>query len=386
MMSVSRRLKVLLLIDTVTTSGGAERFAVALATHLPRERFEVWMCSSRDAHPEALALLADAGVHHVNLGRTGKLDVHRLGGLIRLLRTGRFDILHAQKFGSNLWGSLIGAACRTPVIIAHEHSWSYEGEPLRRWLDGQVIARFSQRFVAVSNRDAERMVSIEQVPAEKVVMIPTGYIPRPDSGTDLRAEIGIDGSTPLIAAVALLRPEKALWVLLDALPAVLDSAPDAHLVIAGDGECRDELVAHAGRLGLSERIHFLGLRDDAEEVLRAADVAVICSDREGSPLVASECFAIGTPLVATAVGGLVEMIEDGVTGRLVPRRDPAALAAAIAGLLADPEARDRIAAAARERSVDIDTVAARVAELYETLAAEHGLIAAPAPPVDPVTA
>ena len=373
-MTVKHRLKVLSLIDYVSVSGGAERFAVALATHLPREDFELWMCSSREADREALSLLEGAGIRHVNLDRQTKFDVYRLAGVARLLRKERFDILHAQKFGSNLWGSLIGAACRTPVIIAHEHTWSYEGEPVRRWLDGHVIGRLATRFVAVSSQDAQRMMSIEHVPADKVVTIPTAYIPRPPTGNDVRAEIGVSPSTPLLAAVAVLRPQKALSVLLDALPAVLATVPAAHLIIAGDGESRAELERQCRRLGLTQQVHFLGLRRDVEEILGAADIAVISSDYEGTPLVAYECFASGTPLVATAVGGLVDMIEDGVTGRLVAPRDSPALAAALVDLLEDPGSRRRIADAAREHSVvQIDDVAMRVADLYRSLAVERGL-------------
>ena len=372
-----RRLKVLLLIDYVGVSGGAERFTVGLATHLPRDRFEVWICSSRAAEPEALSLLEQAGVHHVSLGRRGKLDVHRLGGLARLLRREPFDILHAQKFGSNLWGSLIASACRTPVIIAQEHTWSYEGQPARRWLDGHVIGRLATRFVAISAQDADRMVTVEHVPAAKVTLIPSAYVPRPSSDTDIRAELGITTSTPLLAVVAVLRPQKALSVLLDALPRVLEAAPEAHLVIAGEGECHAALTEQSERLGLAEHVHFVGRRTDVEDVLAAADVAVISSDYEGTPLVAYECFANATPLVATAVGGLVDMIDDGVTGRLVPPRDPFALAEAIIGLVNNPEQRRRIAAAAAQSPalVRIDAVAQRFGELYDTLAAENGVTA-----------
>jgi glycosyltransferase involved in cell wall biosynthesis len=378
-MASARRLKILLLIDSVHVAGGAERFALALATQLPRDRFDVWMCSTRAADPAAIALLEEAGVGHLNLARRrGGLDLRRFSELIALIRRERFDVLHAHMFGSNLWGSLIGTLCRTPVIIAHEHTWSYEGQPVRRLLDGMVIGRLVTRFVAVSALDAERMVSIEHVPREKVVMIPTAYIPRPRAGTDVRAEIGVDPATPLLAAVAVLRPQKALSVLLDGLPTVLASVADAHLIIAGDGPCREELMQHVQRLGLTERVHFLGRRTDVEEVLQAADVAVISSDYEGTPLVAFECFANGTPLVATAVGGLVALIEDGVTGRLVPPRDPPALAEALLELLGDSALRARLAATARERSVvSMDTIVERVAELYETLAARRGIIAEP---------
>ena len=388
-MTVARRLKVLLLIDTIQITGGAERFAVALATHLPQDRFEIWMCSSRTADPAAAALLDQAGVRHLNLGRRGRPDLGPFSKLIALIRRERFDILHAHMFGSNLWGSLIGTLCRIPVTIAHEHTWSYEGQPVRRMLDGLVIGRLVTRFIAVSPLDAERMVAIERVPPEKVVMIPTAYIPRPPAGTDVRAEIGIDITAPLLAAVAVLRPQKALSVLLDALSIVLASAPATHLIIAGDGPCRDELVEQAERLGLAARVHFLGSRSDVEEIIRAADVAVISSDYEGTPLVAFECFANGTPLVATSVGGLVAIIEDGVNGRLVPPRDPTRLAAAIVEVVTDRALQERMAATARERSVvAIDTIAERFAQLYESLALEQGITAAFAgsPPARPLSA
>jgi glycosyltransferase involved in cell wall biosynthesis len=287
-------------------------------------------------------------------------------------------------FGSNLWGSLIGSLCHVPVVIAHEHTWSYEGDPVRRWLDGHVIGRLATRFVAVSAQDAERMVSIEGVPAERVVMIPTAYIPRPPLGTNVRAEIGIGTATPLLAVVAVLRPQKALSVLLDAMPQILHSVPDAHLVFAGDGPCRADLVEHAQRLGLVDQVHFLGHRRDVEEIIKTADVAVMSSDYEGTPLVAFECFANGTPLVATSVGGLVALIEDGITGRLVPPRDPDRLAAAIVEVITDRVLQERLAATARQHSVvAIDTIVERFVELYESLARERGVITSFAGPTAP---
>lgn len=371
-----RRLRVLFLIDRVGDTGGAERAAWALAMHLPRDRFEVWMCSTRHAHPVAVAALTESGVRHVNIGRRSKWDVHRLAALVALVRRERFDILHAHMFGSNLWGTLIGRACGVPVLLAHEHTWSYRGNPLRKWLDGRVIGRLATRFIAVSSLDAERMVSVEHVPAEKVVMIPNAYVPRPGSvGGDLRQELEIADDTPLVAAVSLLRPQKALSVLLDAFPRVLEAVPDAHLIIAGEGPCRGELEQQTRELGLTDKVHFLGRRRDVDAILSAADVAAMSSDFEGTPLVTYECMANRTPLVATAVGGLLDIIEDGRTGMLVAPRDPSALAAALINLLTDPVRRERIAAAAAERLEDFTLEAAvrRYARLYVTLATESGL-------------
>jgi len=364
------RVRILFMIDYLVDSGGAERFALGLATHLPRDRFEVWMCSTRSVEPETAAVLAQAGVQQLHLGRRSRWDVHRFAKLVALVRRERFDIIHSHMFGSNVWGSLIGRLCRVPVIIAHEHTWSYVGHPLRKLIDGHLIGRLATRFVAVSSFDAERMVSIEGVPAEKVVTIPPGYVPRPRSlDGDLRGELGIDSSTPLVAVVAELRPQKALSVLLEAFALVLDLVSDAHLAIAGDGDCLSKLQQQAVALGLQDRVHFLGRRNDVDSILSASDVAAMSSDYEGTPLVAYECIANHTPLVATAVGGLPDIIEDGRTGVLVPPREPLALANALVGLLLDPVRRDHMADAAAERldEFTIDAVARRFAALYTML-------------------
>jgi glycosyltransferase involved in cell wall biosynthesis len=366
----ARRRRVLYLIDYASSTGGAERFAVGLATRLPQDRFEPWLCATRSTDAVAAAALDAAGVARVTLGRRAKWDVHRLGGLVRLLRSRRFDVLHTHKFGSNLWGTLIGAGCRVPVIVAHEHSWSYEGNPVRAWLDGRVIGRLADRFVAVSKADGDRMLSVEHVPAEKVVVIPNGYIPSPGTtDTDVRAELGLAPQQPMIAIAALLRPEKRIDVLLEAHARVRAQVPDARLVIAGDGECRPELEARARALGLDGGVSFLGARTDIDSLLRAADVGAMSSDREGSPLMAFECMASRTPLVATRVGGLPDVVEDGRTGLLVPRRDPAALAAALTGLLTDRPRLARMSAAAGDalEGYTIDRTVARFADLYDTL-------------------
>lgn len=365
------RLRILFLIDFASMTGGAERFAIGLAAHLPRDRFEPWLCATRSADDAAVGALEAAEIPHVILGRRAKWDVHRLARLAMLMRQHRFDILHTHKFGSNVWGTLVGRACHVPVVVAHEHTWSYEGEAVRAWLDGKVIGRLANRFVAVSSADARRMVTHEGVPAEKVIVIPTGYVPSARAlDGDFRVELGVAPDTPLIGIAAILRPQKRLDLLLEAHARVLVTIPSAHLIIAGDGECRTALERRASELGLHGRVHFLGVRLDVDRVLRAVDVAALSSDYEGCPLFAFECMATDTPLVATAVGGLPDIVENGRTGLLVPRRDPKALADGLASLLADPERRAAIASAARDRlpQFTIDATAARFAELYETLA------------------
>ena len=145
-------------------------------------------------------------------------------------------------------------------------------------------------------------------------------------------------------------------------------------MIAGEGPARAELEARADALGVRDRTHFLGARDDVLAILDALDVAAISSDCESTPLVALESIAAGTPLVSTGVGGPPEFLADGESALLVPPRDPAAMAAAIASLLADAELRGRLAAAAG-RVLDrfsVGRVAGMHAALYERLIADAG--------------
>jgi glycosyltransferase involved in cell wall biosynthesis len=364
------RLRVLYLIGFLAPDGGAERFAFGLATHMPRDRFEPWFCAPRGADPAVLEQLASAGIPFVDLGRRAKWDAHRLTGLPRLLRAHRFDILHSHMFGSNLWGTLAGRACHVPVVIAQEHTWSYRGNPVRAWLDGHVIGRLASRFIAVSSTDADRMVSIEGVPRKKVAVIPTAYVPRPNVSTgDLRAELGVRPDTPLYGTAAVMRAQKALSVLIEAHEILLRSVPDAHLVMAGDGPCRAPIERQVAERGIGDSVHMLGRRDDVDSIIRALDVAAMSSDYEGTPLFALECMANRTPLVATAVGGLKDVVDDHRTGLLVPVRNPQELAGAVRDLLWDPARRERLVRAAETKlgSYTIGGTAARFADLYETL-------------------
>lgn len=365
----------LFLIRRLGDGGGAERFTLGLATTLPRDRIEPWVCVTRSATEVARRTLREADVPFVVLGRRTRWESHRMLGLARLLRREHFDVLHSHMFGSNLWGTLIGRLAGVPVLIAHEHTWSYEGQPARVWIDANVIGRLTTRFVAVSSADAHRMVEHEGVTAEKVVVMPTAYVPSHSVDGDVRSELGIGHSVPLIATAAILRPQKAIDVLLDAFALVLERVPSAHLVIAGDSppasriQLLETLKARARDLGIDRSVHFLGARTDVDAILRAADAAALSSDYEGSPLFVFECMAHGVPLVATAVGGVPDAIEDGVSGVLVPQRDARALAGALSELLTDPARRATLSAAGRQRlgEFTIASVANRFADLYEDL-------------------
>jgi glycosyltransferase involved in cell wall biosynthesis len=369
-----RRLRVLFVLNHLSSQGGAERFVAGLAMHLPRDRVEPRVCSTGHGEDQVVQALEQQGVPHTNLERSSRWQVHRLFPLAAMICRHDFDVVHTHTFGSNVLGSVIARACRVPVVIAHEHTWSYRDDRVRMWLDGHVVGRLADRFLAVSELDRKRMITLEGVPPDKVVVMPTGYIPRtlPVPDQHIRAQLGIPLGLPLVCTAAVLRKQKALDVLLDAHAILLDRLPDAHLVIAGEGECRAALEGQIERLGVRESVHLVGKRPDVDAVLQASDAAALSSDWEGLPLFVFECMAAGTPLVATDVGGLPEIVQTGRSGILVPPRNPPALAQALATVLSDRALARRLAFAARQRLDEfrIENVAERFAAMYEELAFE----------------
>jgi glycosyltransferase involved in cell wall biosynthesis len=367
-----RRLRVLYVIDYLDMIGGAERLVTGLALNMPHDRIEPWVCSTRVGDPVPVATLTKSGIPHIDIKRRSRFDLAGLRRLAALVRRERFDVLHAHLFGSNVWGTLIGRACGVPVVLAHEHTWAYDNK-VRVWIDGHVIGRLATRFLAVTDADRDRMIAVEGIQADKVLVMPVPYVAHTGSATtDIRAELGLDPAVRLIGVATVMRKQKALDVMLDAYARLLSDLPGVHLVLAGDGPCRNEIEAQIERLGIQSCVHLVGRRNDVDAILRQVDVGAMSSDFEGMPLFARECIAAGTPLVATAVGGLLDLITNEETGLLVPPRDPGALASALRRVLTDRSLAERLASTATERGSDLDTaaVARSYADLYERLVAE----------------
>jgi glycosyltransferase involved in cell wall biosynthesis len=384
------RVHVLTLIDHLVTTGGAERLALEIATRLDPSRFRSTLCASRfaptstisDDERQTLARVQESGIGFLALGRRRRASVWPWSRLAAYLRRERVDVLHAHMFGSNVWGTVIGRLARVPVVVAHEHTWSFEGQPLRRMLDRELIGRFADAFIAVSRDDRRKMIEIERVPAARVRFVPNGIASRaPSPGADLRAELGL-GPGPLIGAVGTLRAQKAYEVLIRAVAVLRSRNPDLRLVIAGGGPEREPLERLIGELGLADVVKLLGRRLDVPDLLAGLDVAVCSSAFEGSPLSVMEYMEAGLPIVATRVGGVPDLIDDGVHGLLVEPGDPQALALAIEELLRDRERAREMGARARERrrrEFDLDVMVANFEALYlELLTAGRKTNPAPA--------
>lgn len=356
--------------------GGAERLTVELASRLPARGYRVTVCTTRDdADDDAFRRhqrdrLAAAGVELASVGRRRRLDSVKMRRLPELLRRGHVDVLHTHLYGSNLWGTVLGRLAGVPAIVAHEHGWSYRPST-RRWFDGQVIARLSSAFVVGSASNRTHMIVLEGVAPEKAVLIPNAFFPRDEHGGDLRRELRVDDRALLVGTVAKLRREKALDLLLAAFVRVRAEIPHARLVIAGDGVVRRELEGQARELGIADATFFLGAREDVDTILRALDISVVCSDFEATSLFALEAMTHGSALVCTEVGGLRELLTDGMDGVLVPPRNAAALGQAIVTLGRDADQRARLVrvAAQRAEAFSADTLVDRYDRLYRSLAA-----------------
>lgn len=358
-------------------SGGAEGFARLITVHLDRDRYRRTLCVTREPDDpvdevQTRRELADAGATLLKLGRRHRGDLAPFVKLVRFLRSENVDVLHAHKFGSNVWASVLRGAGQVPVAIAHEHTWSYEGQPVRRMLDRRLISARCDRMVAVSALDRRRMIEIEHIDPRRIVIVPVGIPERHATGHDVRAELGIPASAPVVVSVGHLRAQKAFEVLLEAAVALRTSAPSLRVLIVGDGPQRPRLEQLIDSLGLCDTVLLLGVRRDVMDVLEASDVAVCCSDFEGSPQAVIEYMAAGKPVVATRVGGLPDLVEEGITGLLVEPRSPARLAQAINDLLAQTDrAREMgIRGAERQRAeLTIDVTLRRLEDLYAELLA-----------------
>jgi glycosyltransferase involved in cell wall biosynthesis len=172
--------------------------------------------------------------------------------------------------------------------------------------------------------------------------------------SEVRRELGISDDEVLVGTVANFRREKAYEDLLAAAAVAVERSPRLRFVSVGQGPLESEVRQRAAALGLGERFTFLGYRDDAVRIISGFDVFTLSSRHEGLPVSLMEAMALGTPVVATAVGGIPQAVTDGVEGRLVPVGDPQVLAQALVEIAADPDERHRFGAAALARSDEFD--------------------------------
>lgn len=369
-----RPVRVTTMIDSLL-AGGAERVAVELACGLDRERFDPHVLVTRGDGP-LLALLEAADVPCTMLGRDVPFEVGAWRRAHRHL-VENADLLHSHKFGSNAWGALLARTARLPLVV-HEHNFSERPSATRRLVDRRWIARTASRVLCVSDSvaDVERACG---VPERLIDVVPNGVRlgaawPRGAA----RAELDLPAASFTIGIVGRLRPEKAHEVLLHAVARMAHGGRDVRLCVVGDGPRRVELQLLAARLGIDGRVTWAGERRDAATLAAAFDAAVVCSHWEGLPLAALEAMAAAVPLVATRVGGLPLLLEEGA-GVLVPTADAGAIALELSRLMDDERHRAAVGAAGRDRveaHYSFESMVRRVEQVYVHVLRDVGRAAA----------
>jgi len=290
--------------------------------------------------------------------------------LRRLMRARRVSVVHTHSSVDSWLGAIAARSLGLPVVRSRHVSIPI----LRR---RALVYRLADRIIT-SGDGVKAIVRAAGVPDDRIVAISAGLDPERFhagvSGAGVRAEFGLAG--PLVGLVANIRGSKGHRFFLDAAVSVRRALPATRFMIVGDGVGFDDVQRRVRELELQDTVIMTGFRRDIPQVLAALDVLVLPSIRsEATPQVIPQALAVGTPVVATAVGGIPEIVRDGVTGRLVAPADADALARAILDLLRDrPRARALAAAGAalvRERFTAATTMAATTA-VYEELLAAHG--------------
>jgi len=291
--------------------------------------------------------------------------------LTRILSAGRYDLVHAHGLRAGMDGVLAARRAGVPAIVTlhnlllQDVSGGFRTRAFR-WVEPFVVRASAKTFVP-SEEMSGALTTGSNLPAGRVEVLyaGTGEAPTPRRGrAEVRSELGMSEDDRLVVSVARLHPQKALHVLLDALASL---PANVTLAIVGEGPLRGDLEAGAEALGIRDRVHFLGFRDDATDYVAAADVFCLSSLWEAVPLAAQEAVILGVPVVATEVGGLPELIEDGVSGRLVPKGDARSLAKALEETMSDGALRRRFVAAARahyDRHFSRDAILDRLMRLY----------------------
>jgi glycosyltransferase involved in cell wall biosynthesis len=345
--SLSRPLRILH-VDSERSWRGGERQVLEL---MRRQRIT-------GDHPE-LAAPAESALHRKaaaegfpvhGVSMRGTWDVASAMALAGLHRSVRPDVVHWHAARAHAVGALAALLAPGPTRIL-----SRRVDFLVRRNPGSVLLYCLPIDAIIAISDGVRRALIQSgVSADRIRVVPSGIdltpYDAPFDRAEIRRRLGIAEDERIVLQLAALAPHKSQADLLAAAALALRTRPDLRFWIAGEGPLRSELEAQQERLGLEEKVRFLGFREDVTDLLRAADIFCVSSYLEGLGTSTLDAMAAGLPVVATRVGGIPEVVADGVSGVLVPPRDPRSLADAILALAGNPERRAAMGAAGRGRA------------------------------------
>ena len=354
--------------------GGLENGIVNLINHLDPDQFRFSVCSFTPRR-EIFERITQKGVHfevlHKQEGNDWRLPIK----LAKLFKQWQVDIVHTHNWATYMEGLVAAKLARVPTFIHGEHGLTQ----LTRWHRSaayKLCAPVTDRFFTVSEHLRDKFVDEFHIPAAKVTAITNGvdcqkFYPDPQLRCQKRQEFGISPDTVVLGAVGRLTVDKDYHALLHAVSLLTKRTPPWQLYIIGEGGLDTELLALAKSLGIEKSVHFLGGRDDVNDLLNIVDVFSLTSVREGMPNSILEAMCVNLPIVATDVGGVGEIVVDGQTGLLIPvetpETKPQAIAEALDSLIRSPQRRQELGRAGHKRIVQefsLDKMVNTYAETY----------------------
>jgi glycosyltransferase involved in cell wall biosynthesis len=350
---VSRRQTIGQVLHTLGV-GGAEVLASRLAYQLQDQYRFVFACL------EELNLLgeqlSDSGFKVRHIGRQSGFDWRCSARLASFLREAEVDLLHAHQYTPFFYSAIARLRYRHPPILFTEHGRPFPDYPrTKRIWANQLLLERRDRVVGVGQAVRRALIKNEGFPENRVTVICNGVdlapFDRPMVDRDaVRGELGIAANALVVLQVARLDYLKDHATAIRTMEHIVRRRPDAHLLLVGEGTERAAVEKQVADRNLAAHVGLLGRRRDVPRLLPASDVLLLTSISEGIPLTVIEAMAAGRPVVATNVGGVGEIVEDGTTGLLAPSGDDVGLAEHVLRLADDAALRERMGEAGRRRA------------------------------------
>lgn len=364
--------RVLFLIET-KGPGGAETVVVHLARHMDPSRYQtrVVLLGTGWLHEE----LQRQGVDVVIVPSERSWDIGFLRRLMRAAREFKADLIHAHLPGTNLYGAVAAHFLGIPSVVTYHGELHQPGyEPRFAGVKNYLVKRWADRIVLVADYLRHDFVSTAKFPPRMLSIIyngiPVRSLPTEPQRLAKRSELGLPATAPVVGVVANIRRPKGYQYWIEAAALISRELPEARFVVVGQGSgaLLEEFQQQVEQYRMKDRLMHLGFRSDTPDLLGAFDLFMLSSISEGLPLAVVEAMAAGLPVVATRVGGMAELVEDGASGYLVPPANSRELAERALKVLRDPSLRTAMAERGRaivKQMFSLEHMVRQYQDLYE---------------------
>ena len=371
---VMKRIKLLYFISGIDI-GGAEQLLLTTVKMLDKKKFDIAVCYLK-GRGELRQEFESAGIRIIFLGDYSLWISGRIYSFYRLLIREQFDVLHNHLIRSILIGGICGRLAGVRCILSTEHNTS-NWEPRFSYLRPlfRLGLSFSAKVIAISHAVEKCLLEKGKIPAEKILVLHDGIdlsAFNPDNGSDdLKKNLGLLQSFPIIGSVSRLDPRKGHRFLIEAISLLHSEYPEIALLLIGDGKERRDLERQVKELHLERSVLFVGAQIDVVKYLALFDIFVLSSLAEGLSIALIEAMAMKSAIVATNIGGIPEVVENGKEGVLVPPADTKKMAAAIRHVLLNKEETQLMKVHAREKvekKFDMKNIVKELERVYTNLA------------------